>query len=171
MADGSRCFYAYCSCGELDKTAPAVDGVKSIGFGHAAPVLSLPPPRCRCGASCLCLLISSMMSCRHRIRCRCCPSHHLPRHPSIMLPRSSACPLRLIASPALSLCLSSLLAPSIMSSSRAMSCCVRERIVCFVRTIWYSVGGGSGLLASECRRCGDVDNGGAALPSRFMAFS
>lgn len=141
MADGAWYFYAYPFCGELDKTAPAVDGVKSIGFGHAAPVLSLPPPRCRCGASCLCLLISSMISCRHRIRCRCCPSHHLPRHPSIMLPRSSACPLRL--SLRLPYRFASLRSPApfLVSMSGAMSCCGRERIACLVRTIWYSVGG------------------------------
>ena len=77
MAGWSRCFYAYHFCGELTKTARAEISVNSIGL--ALPSLGVSrsidsvPLRVRRVHLPFCLLISSMMSCCHRIRFRLCP--------------------------------------------------------------------------------------------------
>ena len=126
----------------------------SIGFAHAAPVLSSPPPRCLCGCVVFpfhfCSLASSMMLCRHRIRFRSClPSRDTRPVICLSCGLSPLClPLRL--SLRLSCRIASLRLSPRPSYRRAGRCriCGRDRLAFLARAMWYRVGGGSGLLAS-----------------------
>lgn len=133
--------------------------------------LSFPLPMCLYGMRRapfhFCLLASSMMSCRHRIRFRSClPSRDT--RPVICL-SCGLVPLLTALSFAPSLVsyrLASPPAPSLVSSSGAMSCCGLCRLALLVRAMWYRVGGGAAacfVMSAMSMRC--VDSGGVGPSS------
>lgn len=171
MADGAKRFYAYPFCGELDKTALAVDVVDSIGLAMP-PLFSRPLRLCAsAGASCLSpipltRLVDdvSMMSCRHRIRFRLCSPCLRDTCHVIWL---SCCLVPLLTRFALSPRFSSLrlFAPPLRVVERG-DVILRALGGLFALSARYDIRSAEGACClPHGRRCGDVDNDGVVISS------
>lgn len=156
MADGAWYFYACHLCDELDKTARDADGVddvNSIGFlwFSRSRFLGASAVRRASLSFLLACLVGDVVSSSVFGVASVCPivdTRPVIRLSCVIVPLLAALPF---APSLVSYRFAPLPAPSLVSSSGAMSFCGRGLLAFLVRAMWYQIGGGSVLLAS-CHR-------------------